>query len=135
MSPSSASPAVFPACDARFADTDRRIADTAWAFLTTFSDAVVPCEVPVELPDPAPCWSALRGTDADAQIGAGPRAALMSAVDDLFAEYDVLATPTTPNPPHGHQGPGDVMSVALTWAFNITGHPAISIPAGRTGTG
>lgn len=59
----------------------------------------------------------------------------MSAVDDLFAEHDVLATPTTPNPPHGHQGPGDVMSVALTWAFNITGHPAISIPAGRTGTG
>ncbi|MFC0866390.1 amidase [Sphaerimonospora cavernae] len=118
-----------------FADTDQRIADTAWAFLTTFPDAVAPREVPVELPDPAPCWAALRGTDADAQTGADPRAVLMSAVDDLFAEYDILATPTTPNPPHGHQGPGDVMSVALTWAFNITGHPAISIPAGRIRTG
>lgn len=27
------------------------------------------------------------------------------------------------------------MSVALTWAFNISGHPAISIPAGFTASG
>ncbi|HZA18112.1 MAG TPA: amidase family protein [Pseudonocardiaceae bacterium] len=27
------------------------------------------------------------------------------------------------------------MSVALTWAFNLSGHPAISIPAGTTATG
>ena len=26
------------------------------------------------------------------------------------------------------------MSVALTWAFNLSGHPAISIPAGVTTT-
>ncbi|WP_448319759.1 amidase family protein, partial [Streptomyces sp. CO7] len=41
----------------------------------------------------------------------------------------------TPNPPHGHEGPGDVLSVALTWAFNITGHPALSVPAGLTAAG
>jgi Asp-tRNA(Asn)/Glu-tRNA(Gln) amidotransferase A subunit family amidase len=27
------------------------------------------------------------------------------------------------------------MSVALTWAFNISGHPAISLPAGTTPAG
>ncbi|NYV76539.1 amidase family protein, partial [Streptomyces sp. UH6] len=63
------------------------------------------------------------------------RRALTRAVDALFAGHDLLATPTTPNPPHGHQGPGEVMSVALTWAFNITGHPALSVPAGLTAAG
>lgn len=56
-------------------------------------------------------------------------------LDALFASADLLATPTTPNPPHGHDGPGDVMSVALTWLFNITGHPAVSLPAGFTADG
>lgn len=42
----------------------------------------------------------------------------------------MLLTPTTPNPPHGHEGPGDRYSTALTWAFNLSGHPAASIPAG-----
>jgi len=32
--------------------------------------------------------------------------------------------------PHGHEGPGERYSTALTWAFNLSGHPAISIPAG-----
>jgi Asp-tRNA(Asn)/Glu-tRNA(Gln) amidotransferase A subunit family amidase len=27
------------------------------------------------------------------------------------------------------------MSVALTWTFNLSGHPAVSIPAGFTGRG
>lgn len=59
---------------------------------------------------------------------------------DLFhdcgpAGTTVLATPTTPNRPHPHSGPGGTYSVALTWAFNLTGHPAVSIPAGRTADG
>jgi len=47
----------------------------------------------------------------------------------------VLLTPTTPLPPHGHDGPGEAMPVDLTWGFNISGHPAISIPAGRAADG
>jgi amidase len=53
----------------------------------------------------------------------------------VLAVIDLIATPVTPNPPHGHDGPGDAMSVALTWAFNISGHPAIAIPAGMTSAG
>uniref|UniRef100_UPI001CA4F11E amidase family protein n=1 Tax=Streptomyces sp. SM1 TaxID=402229 RepID=UPI001CA4F11E len=48
----------------------------------------------------------------------------------LFTGTDLLLTPTTPTAPHGHQGPGDVYSTALTWAFNVSGHPALSLPAG-----
>ncbi|MFD5315438.1 amidase family protein [Streptomyces sp. NPDC127098] len=53
----------------------------------------------------------------------------------MFAAVDLLATPTTPNRPHGHHGPGPVVSAALTWAFNLSGHPAVTLPAGRTPDG
>ncbi|MEU6371346.1 amidase [Streptomyces sp. NPDC046931] len=122
-----------------FADTTPRIAGTARAFLDDLAGrgAVAPRDVPLNLPDPAPCWAALRGggNGGTAETATGTRTDLRQALDGLFAAYDLLATPTTPNPPHGHQGPGTAMSVALTWAFNITGHPAISLPGGRTEAG
>ena len=134
-----------------FAGTDERIAAAARARLAALSaaGAVRLAELPVELADPAECWEALRshagrrteGTDTKgvdaARAGEARRraAALTRRVERLLAEVDLLATPTTPNPPHGHDGPGDTLSTALTWAFNITGHPAVSLPAGRTPDG
>ncbi|TXS50555.1 amidase [Streptomyces sp. uw30] len=85
----------------------------------------------LRLHDPAPAWLALRTP------GAGPtpevhriRAANDRRLADLFADAQLLMTPTAPIPPHGHEGPGERYSTALTWAFNLSGHPAISIPAG-----
>lgn len=121
-----------------FADTSERIATTARAFLNTLAGtgAAAVHDVPVRLPDPAPSWSALRGRGTASPDGLSGRIeALVGELARVFAEADMIATPTTPNPPHGHRGPGDIMSVALTWAFNISGHPAISLPAGTTPAG
>ncbi|CAL9615882.1 Acylamidase [Streptomyces sp. enrichment culture] len=125
-----------------FAATEPAVARTARAYLGALARAgAVECVgVPVVLPDPAACWEALRGRAAGADSDAAraahrTRAALGRALDAVFAEAELVATPTTPNAPHGHDGPGDTLSVALTWAFNISGHPAVSLPAGFTPAG
>ncbi|WP_017576521.1 amidase [Nocardiopsis kunsanensis] len=94
------------------------------------SGAVEVVDAPVALADPAEAWLARRGTGPDvrASVSRGDRRVLA----ELFSRVDLLATPTTPNPPHPHTGPGEVMSVGFTWLFNLTGHPAVSLPAGRT---
>jgi amidase len=121
-----------------FASTLDRIATTAHEFLGALAatGAVEYRETAVCLNDPTSCWEALRGHDSNGTGDAERQAmALTQQLERVFNEVDLIATPTTPNPPHGHHGPGDTMSVALTWAFNITGHPAISLPAGLTTAG
>jgi aspartyl-tRNA(Asn)/glutamyl-tRNA(Gln) amidotransferase subunit A len=73
------------------------------------------------------------------------RTALFDTVQDLFGSVDLLALPTLACPPfeHGTWGPGTVEGEAvdprggwvLTWPFNMTGHPASSVPAGLTEEG
>ncbi|WP_079024083.1 amidase [Streptomyces scabiei] len=101
-----------------------------------------PHPYPLRLEDPAPAWLALRAAPPpDARPAPGAHPAPLRAAQELraendrrlaavFAEADLILTPTTPNAPHGHDGPGDRYSTALTWAFNLSGHPAMSIPAG-----
>ncbi|MFD5933526.1 amidase [Streptomyces sp. NPDC060333] len=119
-----------------YAETDPEIAVTARRALHRIARAGL-CDLvdrPVALRDPGPAWTALRaGTpdeDTERLIQYNAR-----VLRDAFEEADLLATPTTPHPPHGHDGPGPRMSVALTWAFNLSGHPVITLPAGRTPNG
>ncbi|MFG2572957.1 amidase family protein [Streptomyces sp. NPDC048481] len=85
---------------------------------------------PLRLEDPAPAWLALRTPGADLRAADRVREANDRLLAEFFAGADLLLTPTTPNAAHGHEGPGDRFSTALTWAFNLSGHPAISVPAG-----
>ncbi|MEO5878281.1 MAG: amidase family protein [Streptosporangiaceae bacterium] len=84
----------------------------------------------IVLGDPGQAWHALRGDGEPAlrHLNDRPLAA-------LFDEVDLLLTPTTPIQPHGHGGPGEAMTVGFTWAFNLSGHPALSVPAGFTAGG
>lgn len=88
----------------------------------------------IALTDPAEAWHTRRergSSTGPASVGQRDQ----SALDGLLHSVDLLATPTTPNRAHPHSGPGDVMSVGFTWLFNLTGHPALSLPAGLTEDG
>ncbi|MFD1589503.1 amidase [Halorientalis brevis] len=90
-----------------------------------------------------------EGTDATAERLANvPRTAAYDAVQDVLDSYDVLVTPTLTVPPYskhladgypteidGQSVLGVPTDVMLTWVFNLTGHPAASVPAGLTDDG
>lgn len=64
-----------------------------------------------------------------------------ASYDRALEQVDVLAMPTTPMTAHRYEpnlGPGDTVShgwnmLANTAVFNMTGHPAISIPCAKAG--
>ncbi|MFB6713025.1 MULTISPECIES: amidase family protein [unclassified Streptomyces] len=84
--------------------------------------------------DPREAWQAVRSGEPNPAASELRRENDLR-LDALFARTPLLLTPTTPNRPHGHDGPGELYSTALTWAFNLSGHPAASVPAGFTADG
>lgn len=69
------------------------------------------------------------------------RTVLFRAVQDLFETVDVIATPTMTAPPLPLDAGGSIATdeygawAAPLYPFNMTGHPALSIPAGFTQSG
>ena len=68
------------------------------------------------------------------------RRELRAAYDDALSQFDLLLMPSTPMPAHRNDAGGDPHAViehgwdmlANTAPFDMTGHPAISIPCGKT---
>lgn len=58
------------------------------------------------------------------------RTAVFDAVQDVFADYDLLATPTLATTGFPLEAELVEPDAVLTWPFNWTGHPAASVPAG-----
>ncbi|WP_143510722.1 amidase [Pseudonocardia sp. Ae717_Ps2] len=92
----------------------------------------------VHLTDPESAWMTLRSSTSSAaerRLAQRTRHDNNNRLAELLQNFDLLLTPTTPGRAHGHDGPGTHLSVALTWGINLSGHPAVSVPAGFTADG
>ncbi|MEU4194108.1 amidase [Kribbella sp. NPDC026611] len=96
-------------------------------------------DVPLELQPTEDAWLPLSGLDNGR--GIDPAAANRArevrdhnniALADLFTQVDALVTPTTLTVAHGYdQHDETIVTGDPCWVFNVTGHPAVSVPAGR----
>ena len=141
-------PAVFSP-DLGYADVDPEVAAVVRGAVARLvaAGAVRLLDGTCRLLDPKEAWLAVRGGEPSVSSSTGLRGGKpFSAaaevrrendrrLDALFARAPLLLTPATPNRPHGHDGPGELYSTALTWAFNLSGHPAATVPAGFTADG
>jgi Asp-tRNA(Asn)/Glu-tRNA(Gln) amidotransferase A subunit family amidase len=92
--------------------------------------------VPVEVTDPTEAWLALYAVDRGEPVDEAALAAALEyrrALDltlaTVFSQVDVLVTPTTPQTAFPYADYEDSLPAGdLTWVFNVSGHPAISVP-------
>nr|WP_275402445.1 amidase [Streptomyces sp. SID13031] len=105
--------------------------------LATPGVVVVP-DVPLDWVAVDDAWLSLRDLDAGQAVAPS---AVRSAVDvrshnstalaDLFSQVDALVTPTSSRVAHEYdQHEENLMVVDQCWGFNVTGHPAVSVPVG-----
>lgn len=114
-------------------DTARHEIARAWLAVSCAAAGLALDEAPqLDLHDPTAMWWARRRAVAAgmAWVEPGHLVRDRAVLDELCGDGTVLACPVTPGTAHGHDGPGDRMNVALTWGLNLTGHPALSLPAG-----
>lgn len=89
---------------------------------------------------------ALAVTLDDYQAAKLAASAFIERMAGLFGSYDLLAAPTTATPAFSTDhawGPDQVngrpidprLGWLFTWPFNLTGHPAVSVPCGWSGDG
>jgi aspartyl-tRNA(Asn)/glutamyl-tRNA(Gln) amidotransferase subunit A len=98
-------------------------------------------EVPLELAPTAEAWGVLSDLDNGREVEAAAlrrarevREFNDAALADLFAEVDALVTPTTLTVAHGYdQHEESIVTGDPCWVFNVTGHPAVSVPVGLAG--
>jgi Asp-tRNA(Asn)/Glu-tRNA(Gln) amidotransferase A subunit family amidase len=86
------------------------------------------------LSDPADAWRRRRRSPADPEPpGVTGDRRILDELLRATTTPTLIVSPVTPAGPHGHDGPGDHLSVALTWALNLTGHPALVMPLNAAG--
>jgi amidase len=101
-------------------------------------DAIVLADVAVRLADPAPSWLPLaaleHGELADVAVlehAFELRRQNDAILAEAFTKIDVLVTPTTPETAFGiGDYEANLPAGDLCWAFNLSGHPAVTVPAG-----
>ncbi|SDT16314.1 Asp-tRNAAsn/Glu-tRNAGln amidotransferase A subunit [Actinoplanes derwentensis] len=94
--------------------------------------------VVLDLAAPEDAWDTLAALDAGRGVSGDQvrhatelRRAADRALADVFDTVDAIVTPTTLTVAHPYDGPVTSDFVGdLCWDFNITGHPAVSVPAG-----
>jgi aspartyl-tRNA(Asn)/glutamyl-tRNA(Gln) amidotransferase subunit A len=110
----------------------QRVADLAGAGVIELADLTV------QLADPEPSWLPLAELEngqltdlARLEHAFELRRRNDAALADAFAMIDVLVTPTTPQTAFGiGDYEANLPAGDLCWAFNLSGHPAVTVPAG-----